>query len=78
MAKSQKAKSGQVRNDARKNGKAAKKRPGSRGSRGTRLDEGTKVLLGGGMFRKWDDFNKAEAIVMRAKDRRKNKTSDDA
>jgi hypothetical protein len=71
MAKTQKAKSGTVRNDARKNGKANKKAAGSRGSRGTKLTESQKVLFGGGMLRKWDTFNKDEKLKGKARERKK-------
>jgi hypothetical protein len=74
MAKTQKAKSGQVRNDSRKSGKADKKHAGSRGSRGLLLTEGQKVMLGGGMLAKWDRFNHDEALRMKARDRKKPKT----
>ena len=54
MGKQQKPKSGQTRNDARQSGKAAKKRAGSRGSRPTTVPEVNKILMGGGLYRKWE------------------------
>lgn len=72
MAKTQKAKSTKgIRNDNRKNGKANKQAPGNRGSRSTKLDEGQKVMLGGGMLAKWDRHNKNEALTMKARERKK-------
>lgn len=79
MAKTQKAKSNKgARNDNRKNGKAEKKHPGRKGhgSRRTPLDEGMKVLLGGGMLAKWSKHDFNEKLVMKAKNRKKNNSLD--
>lgn len=70
MAKTQKAKTGGVRNDARKNGKASKREGAARGSKPTKLTEGQKVLLGGGMLTKWDRQNKSDVLTMKAKARK--------
>lgn len=70
MAKTQKAKTGGVRNDSRKNGKASKREGAARGSKGTKLTESQKVLLGGGMLVKWDKANKSETIAAKARARK--------
>lgn len=54
MAKRPSKKVGGARNDARKNGKAAKKTPGTRPSFEP-VSELQKVLNGGGLYAKWND-----------------------
>lgn len=54
MAKQAKAKTTKgVRNDARKNGKAAKKNPGRTHSYGEKPSQLQLVLMGKGMYRSW-------------------------
>lgn len=67
----QKPKSGKSRNDDRGNGKATKKKAGSRGSRKTKLDEGQKVMLGGGLLVKWDKANAKAKIESKARANKK-------
>ena len=57
MGKQQKPKTGKSRNDDRKNGKAVKQTPGKIGgvgSRRTPLTEVQKVLIGKGLYQKWN------------------------
>lgn len=59
MAKQAKPKAGASRNDSRSNGKAGKQNPGRRhtGSKSGRLDEGTKILLGKGLYIRYERMN---------------------
>lgn len=81
MASAQKKpKTGKTRNDDRANGKATKQKAGSRGSRRTKLDEGQKVMLGGGLLVKWDRANakaKVESKARANKKPRRPRDSDD-
>lgn len=67
MAKQQKAKTGQTRNDSRKNGKSAKQNPGRKvtGSKGGGMPDSFLVLLGKGPYQKV--ANRAHAEKLKAK-----------
>lgn len=73
-----KGSSGGSRNDSRANGKANKQNPGRKvkGSRKAHLDEGTKVLLGGGMLVRYEQ---QDSVARRraARDKSKGKVSED-
>ena len=61
-----------TRNDGRKNGKAAKQTPGRKvkGSSKTKLSDGQKLMLNGGMYVHWAQLDKREKLSMK---RRTNK-----
>lgn len=72
VAKQQKAKSGQIRNDARANGKANKTKPGQRRTRALEKPSPVElVLMGKGLYTSWAKkaaTDKPRGVPRRVKD----------